>query len=1069
MYGPSPATVGAMVSPERALEHMSVEKAWSLLDTLSSQVVGKQTELQLMVGSRYHELIESADSIVSMKETGEEVLGLLRKFPQACSNVLHQVPSSLSPGNSDLSGTDVREDAAARHEMEVVQLMLHAPAAMWAALDSNKVLEAANLVLRCRSSWTDLSSTFSTGMDSGVAAFLRGHVTYVEQFPRRILSAGTRLLTRSCNTLETAGALTAILQLQALEDANPLRCLLELLLRRRGGAVVAMLTRATKEENSAQVEQVLHAAVTTVQRTIVDVHAIFAPGRNGSCMLEDLAHPSYRSQASLRLSAHDAKDMCTTWLSVLTPKIRAFSERLLRATGDTNSLARIRGSLWKATHGDGAWATPAAGTRVGGSIRAVEGPMWMEATSFTVNVSAFDGGTNDSTRAWRQDVSSPQLDLWSLLFSQIFAELAEALLKDSLASIRRDVECRLDSILLAITRNETGQGVQKARSSSGSHRQEQPHALMAHDILAAADAVVSLLTSEIRNLAGDATCLTERGDQTAADALKTSFYLLSVDMAADLANHLRIALQEIHACIKSTAEQERRCVPYGGGIGDLENAVSSFADAGLLIGRVAWMLNGRSGQPLQYALTPPACFAQRRRGRIEEQQLEAAFVIADTNGDGVVDTEEAAEALQAVSFGASAALAVDPSRYASFTLNEFFLFATRLLEEQRPRQHLTSCLDTLLSESLAVWSEWALEKSAALLTEGCNALAILCSNPGMTNDLWRQAHGIWEDKTIELDRDDGDGIQETVHFPIMVSPAILCYIEGVAAELSRILSTADLIERAVTESCSGWKTQDAQSPGYAERALGWSAPGKATVQGAARYARSLAAVRASSDLSHALIGLCEGAQSAAAQACEAAQLQLLLDALFLQKWVSDSPKSSPSMDSVVTILCDLVDPINLQIYMPHLQTAASACWAACHTPLSLIFEQATPSSSAPSSASVSPDGALGSSSSFIPLAPKARRFEILPLSLDVVRLQHPNGSSRSRNSVGIKSGAPASGDGPGASAQARGLEAGRQALAGLGSVLSAQNAHVQSVFGAASLFLGGRNRRGEDGDGHSER
>lgn len=44
-----------------------------------------------MVGSRYHELIESADSIVSMKETGAEVLGLLRKFPEACSNVLQQV------------------------------------------------------------------------------------------------------------------------------------------------------------------------------------------------------------------------------------------------------------------------------------------------------------------------------------------------------------------------------------------------------------------------------------------------------------------------------------------------------------------------------------------------------------------------------------------------------------------------------------------------------------------------------------------------------------------------------------------------------------------------------------------------------------------------------------------------------------------------------------------------------------------------------------------------------------------------------------------------------------------
>lgn len=36
-----------MVPPERALEHLSVDKAWNLLDTLSSQVSGKQAELQV--------------------------------------------------------------------------------------------------------------------------------------------------------------------------------------------------------------------------------------------------------------------------------------------------------------------------------------------------------------------------------------------------------------------------------------------------------------------------------------------------------------------------------------------------------------------------------------------------------------------------------------------------------------------------------------------------------------------------------------------------------------------------------------------------------------------------------------------------------------------------------------------------------------------------------------------------------------------------------------------------------------------------------------------------------------
>lgn len=101
--------------------------------------------------------------------------------------------------------------------------MLHAPAAMWAALDSNRVLEAANIFFICQSSWADVSVRFSADVDSSLAAFLRSHVTYVEQFPHRIVLNATRLLTRSFITVETAGALTALLQLQAYTDVNPLR------------------------------------------------------------------------------------------------------------------------------------------------------------------------------------------------------------------------------------------------------------------------------------------------------------------------------------------------------------------------------------------------------------------------------------------------------------------------------------------------------------------------------------------------------------------------------------------------------------------------------------------------------------------------------------------------------------------------------------------------------------------------------------------------------------------------------------------------------------------------------
>lgn len=760
-------------------------------------------------------------------------------------------------------------------------------------------------------------------------------------------------------------------------------------------------------------------------------------------MLADLVHPSYSKKSTLKLTARGARKLCTTWLGVLAPKISAFSKDLLSRVTDTNTLARIRGILWKITHGACTGASPAPVVQPVYRDWASDETVWAEAASFAIDASSLVGSVNP-----RGTVASPaQLDLWSLLFSRIFANLAEDLLKESLVSIQQDVQHRLDSILLAITGNHTD--IQHGRPSFSINGGQQVHALTSHDILAAADSVVSFLSSELRSLSGDAWCLTERGDKIAADALNTSFYLLCVEMAVSLVNHLRIALQKIRTCIKSAISPDRQGHNYDDNTRELEDAVGSFADAGLVVGRVAWLLRGRSGRPLHSALTPPPSFTQKVRGRIEEQQLEAAFVIADTNGNGVVDAEEAAEALQAVSFGSSMALVLDPSPFSSLTLSEFSLFATRLLEEQRPQEHLNTCLDDLLTKSLTTWVEWALQETAVLLGNGCTSLAALCCNTGVTDDIWRKSHGIWEDKMIELDRDDGDEIQESVHFPVMVSPAILCYIAGVAAELSRILSTADLLEATPADRPDN-RTETARK---VDMGAGH----------AARYARSLAAARAARELKQAMTNLCEGPHAPAVQACEAAQVQLLLDAMFLQEWIPGPEGATSSMRSIVLTLSELVDPINLQIYMPHLEAAASACSTTCHTWLSLIFERRVVNRGP--SVSISPDGMLGSSSTFVPLVPKTRRFEILPLPLDVVRMQHPNGLSAVRTLPGNKPGTRV-GNGAGASSQARGMEAGRQALADLmgqvgsvGSVLSAQNVNVQSVFGAASLFLGGRNRR----------
>lgn len=53
MQEPSHHHTDMAIPPEHALEHMSVEKAWHLLNSISSQVVGKQTELQVGKNANY--------------------------------------------------------------------------------------------------------------------------------------------------------------------------------------------------------------------------------------------------------------------------------------------------------------------------------------------------------------------------------------------------------------------------------------------------------------------------------------------------------------------------------------------------------------------------------------------------------------------------------------------------------------------------------------------------------------------------------------------------------------------------------------------------------------------------------------------------------------------------------------------------------------------------------------------------------------------------------------------------------------------------------------------------------
>jgi hypothetical protein len=300
---------------ERALEFMSTEEARLLLAKHSADVASKQAELRSMVSSRYHELIESADSIVAMQQLAGEVMSLLESLPAGCETVLAAGSRVLQPAalldNSTTSQAvlSTSSDATAAAN-STVKLMMNAPSAVWAALDAEQFFEAAALYLRCAAAMAAPAALLTAAGDSSndsefdaaAAAFVQTQWACMAQFPGRITSGAKRLLrcestassannssSSDSNGRDVVGALATLVLLQSTPSASSSSsssssssesstalAVLSSFLQLRGTAIVRAVRRACS--SSTFLQEALCSVVALLHRTVADVHSCFVQG-----------------------------------------------------------------------------------------------------------------------------------------------------------------------------------------------------------------------------------------------------------------------------------------------------------------------------------------------------------------------------------------------------------------------------------------------------------------------------------------------------------------------------------------------------------------------------------------------------------------------------------------------------------------------------------------------------------------------------------------------------------------------------------------------------------------------
>lgn len=97
-----------VASAEELLKTRSIPDLRELVQTLETDAVSKVSELQSMVGSKYHDFIQSADAIAAMQQKSEYLEGNLKKFlvlSQEVSGNTHELLEHTSIDQTNMTDT----------------------------------------------------------------------------------------------------------------------------------------------------------------------------------------------------------------------------------------------------------------------------------------------------------------------------------------------------------------------------------------------------------------------------------------------------------------------------------------------------------------------------------------------------------------------------------------------------------------------------------------------------------------------------------------------------------------------------------------------------------------------------------------------------------------------------------------------------------------------------------------------------------------------------------------------------------------------------------------------------
>jgi len=135
------------LSPDKLLETHTVAEAEVVGQQLAKEVERKREELRVMVGERYRDLIEAADTIQNMRLCSSSVIQSVAGMQQSCSSLQHQ---SAMQAVTSMQAKDLAPASANSPYLGVaaaIKLLTAVPELIWAAVEAEQFSLGAQLFL----------------------------------------------------------------------------------------------------------------------------------------------------------------------------------------------------------------------------------------------------------------------------------------------------------------------------------------------------------------------------------------------------------------------------------------------------------------------------------------------------------------------------------------------------------------------------------------------------------------------------------------------------------------------------------------------------------------------------------------------------------------------------------------------------------------------------------------------------------------------------------------------------------------------------------------------------------